>query len=67
MSKLFQIEESDLGELEKLLPEICQSVMATLDNRLRMKFRKCQAIVSNVRWGYGPPTDVEIIPAGDQP
>ncbi len=40
-----------------------------LDNRLRMKLRRCKEILSNVRWDCGPPTEVQVIPAspGDDP
>ena len=62
--KLFQITEDDLAELERLVPELCWDFAAQLDNRTRTKFRRCQTILSNVRWGYGPPEHVETIPAG---
>lgn len=63
MSKLFQIHEEDLAELERILPDICDRYMQVLDNRLRVQFRRLQTILSQVRWNYGPPQQVEIIPA----
>jgi hypothetical protein len=67
MAKLFQIYEDDLSELEHILPQLAQALMPVSDNRLRVQLRRCQSIVSNVRWDYGPATDVEIIPTdGDQ-
>lgn len=64
--KLFQIYEDDLAELERTIPQIAESTMLTsLDNRLRVKFRLVQAILSRVRWNYGPPTDIEVIPADE--
>lgn len=65
MSKLFQIYEEDLAELEKILPELAEVLVANLTGRTRIKLRRCQAILSNVRWNYGPPTDVETHPASD--
>lgn len=62
MSKLFQIHETDLADLERLLPEVADETMAILTPRLRVKFRQAKAILSNVRWNYGPPTDVETVP-----
>ncbi len=35
------------------------------DNSMLAKLRQVQQIVSNVRWDYGPHTNIEIIPAGD--
>ena len=69
MSRLFQIHEDDLAKLESLLPEIADALYTpALSNRLRMKIRAIKEIVSNVRWNYGPPSDVEVIPAGpDEP
>jgi hypothetical protein len=67
MTRLYQITEEDLGELERTLPQICEDLMANLDGRLRTQFRRCQTILSQVRWRYGPASEVERIPAdGDQ-
>jgi hypothetical protein len=43
---------------------------AVVDRRVRVKLRRCQSIMSNVRWNYGPPFDVTVVPAdggADQP
>lgn len=65
--KLFQITEDDLAELERLSPEIADACMAVLTNATRIKLRRIQAILSNVRWNYGPPTNVERVDAaGDE-
>ena len=63
MPQLFQIHEEDLGELERTLPQLAEALMPILTNRLRVQLRRCQGILSNVRWGYGPPTNVVKIPA----
>lgn len=61
--KLFQINESDLEKLETLLPEIAQHCSTVWSPALRIKFEQVKRIVSDVRWNYGPPQSVEIIPA----
>lgn len=65
MAKLFQIYEEDLAELEKIIPQLAESLMPSLDNKKRVQLRRCQSILSSVRWNYGPPSEVEIIPADD--
>jgi hypothetical protein len=67
MSKLFQIHEDDLAELERTIPQFSDAMMLNLTSRLRTQLRRCQTILSNVRWNYGPPTEVESLPAGDDP
>lgn len=61
MAKLLQIYEDDLADLEKTLPEITNPLIDKMDNVLRTKIRRVQKILSDVRWNYGPPTDVERI------
>ncbi len=69
MSKLFHMEENDLAELEQILPELGEAMMPVLDNRLRIKLRRCQSILSNVRWKCGPfhtrPPDQESLMLDD--
>lgn len=60
--RLFQITEDDLAELERILPQITDVISDRLSGRLRTQIRRVQTIMSNVRWNYGPPTDVTIIP-----
>lgn len=67
MGKLFQIYEEHLSELEHTLPELSDALMPHLDNRLRVQLRRIKAILSDVRWNYGPPGEVEIVPADDRP
>lgn len=61
----FRINEQDLSELERIMPELAQALMPTLNNKLRVQLRRCQTILSSVRWSYGPPTEVEIVPFDD--
>ena len=63
MSKLFQVNEEDLEKLEALLPEIAQYSLSVWSPALKIKFDQVKRIVSDVRWNYGPPQSVEIIPA----
>ena len=59
--RMFQITEYDLRELEAILPLLAQSLTPTMQNFDRVRLRRVQRILSEVRWNYGPPTDVEII------
>lgn len=61
MSKLYRIEDEDLAELERTLPEFADALLTQLDNRLRIKIRRVQKILSDVRWSYGPPSHIERI------
>ncbi len=67
MSRLFQIKEDDLGALEATLPQLADALMPVLNNRLRVQLRRAQQVLSDVRWNYGPPQEVQIIrPDDDQ-
>jgi hypothetical protein len=66
MSKLFQITEDDLAELERLTPELQEALAREMArpegaNRIRVQLRRIKEILSNVRWYYGPPSEVKII------
>lgn len=63
---MFQISQSDLEELERIIPEWCwKFMMKELDSpRGRSQFERVKRILSDVRWHYGPWTGVTIIPAG---
>lgn len=62
MSKLFQIYEDDLGELEKLIPRLGEALETPLlSNRIKTQLRRCKIILSNVRWNYGPPDEIKQI------
>ncbi|HWL95129.1 MAG TPA: hypothetical protein VNT79_16535 [Phycisphaerae bacterium] len=61
MPKMFQIHDDDLSDLERTLPEIADRLMCSMDNALRIKLRRVQKILSDVRWNYGPPAHVEKI------
>ena len=60
-TQLFQINEHDLSELERILPKLAESMMPIISNRDRVLLRRCQKILSNVRWNYGPPSHVESV------
>jgi len=63
--KLYRITEDDLETLEGSMPFLCDAMMchADLINRkdVNEHLSMLKTIVSNVRWGYGPPTEVEIL------
>lgn len=66
MPKMFQIHEDDLAALEREVPAVFDALMQHLDSRLRVKARTVQGILSRVRWNYGPPSEVLIVPVDDQ-
>lgn len=61
-TKLHQINADDLATLERVLPEVFERLYPTMDNRLRTQFRQVQRIIVDVRWNYGPPGEVIVIP-----
>lgn len=60
-----QIHDEDFEALERIIPEIADSLSVHLTPRLRTQLRSVKTILSNIRWNYGPHTDVEIIPVDD--
>lgn len=61
--RMFQIYESDLAELEKIIPAMSDGQMGNWTPRERTQLRRVKDILSNVRWNYGPHTKVERIDA----
>lgn len=63
--KHFIISEDDLETLERALPSLQDAMMGAPDviNRkdVHDHLQMSKAILSNVRWNYGPPTNVEIV------
>lgn len=64
-TKMFQICETDLSEIERVLPEWHAELAKLNSPRLRTQMRRIKDILSNVRWEYGPWSDVEVIPADE--
>lgn len=64
MSKLFRVYEEDLQKLEHALPRIADRCISLMnDPELQVLFQEVKEIVSNVRWDYGPPSEVARIGA----
>lgn len=62
-SRMFQITEEDLAELERCVPDLCERAMSRLDDtKSRVQIRKVKEIISHVRWHYGPWSNVTEIP-----
>ena len=61
--KMFQINENDLMDLERLMPILACSLSTTAGPRERTSLRRIKGILSDVRWDYGPHEDTEVIPA----
>lgn len=64
-TRMFQIHEDDLADLERLVPRIMDRMTCSPDAMPveRTWFRRIQSIITNVRWNYGPPEEVEHVPA----
>lgn len=60
---MFQIYEEDLVELERIVPQISDTLEIHFTPKIRTQMRRVRDILSKVRWNYGPHTDVEVIPA----
>lgn len=65
MPKMFKIHEDDLAELERAVPALAEALVPHLNPALKVKVRRVKTILSNVRWDYGPPDEVEAAPADD--
>lgn len=68
--QLFQINEDDLTALEHTLPLLQDALMPAMSDkriapRLQVQLTRVKAILSNIRWNYGPPLQVKIITEGD--
>lgn len=61
--KLYQIYESDLQKLETALPRLLQVSGVALNRpEVQAMWDEVKEIISNVRWDYGPPSEVHHIP-----
>ncbi|MEM8781926.1 MAG: hypothetical protein AAGE65_03630 [Planctomycetota bacterium] len=68
---MFQVHAGDLAELERIAPELMSRIMfgltpdgqPLLDTRTRKQLEKFKTILGNVRWDYGPPSEVRIVEA----
>lgn len=63
MSQLFQINEQDLETLERATPAIASALPPeALDRKdIREHLEMVKKVLSDVRWDYGPHSDVEIV------
>lgn len=66
VSKLFQITEEDLAGIEADIPAILQRHYPCMTPADKCAFRRVQQVLMDVRWNYGPPTEVKVIPASDE-
>lgn len=69
---MFQISEDDLETLESALPSLQDALMGSPSSEppinrkdVHEHLSMLKRIVSDVRWNYGPGTNVENILAGD--
>jgi hypothetical protein len=60
--KLFQVYENDLQKLEYALPRLQEALLPRLnDPELQVLFAECKEVISNIRWNYGPPSEVQVV------
>lgn len=64
----FQITEEDLALLESECPRLLQaSMMDCNDPVTHKRWQEIKRILSDVRWNYGPPTEVMELPTDTTP
>lgn len=64
ITRMFQISEDDLQVLETELPSLMgKTAMSCNDPIIRKQWEIIRQVVSNVRWNYGPPSEVIHIPS----
>jgi hypothetical protein len=65
-TKLFQIYEDDLASLEREFPNLMEAAFGSCNDPLtRKRWDAVKQIISNVRWGYGPPVEVQTLSTED--
>lgn len=62
MAKTYRIRGEDLATLEEILPKLVSALYPVMDNRIRGQVRRVQKVLQDVRWDYGPPDEVEVLP-----
>jgi hypothetical protein len=61
-TKLFQIYETDLQRLEYSMPRLFEALGSEMNRpEIQVLFQECKEIIGNVRWDYGPPSEIELI------
>ena len=63
MSKVYQVTEENLVELERIIPELYQSIAIHCQPYQRTRFRQIKNMLSDIRWGGGPYSEIYQIPA----
>lgn len=59
---LFRISQDDLETLERLMPELMwESMFGPWSTSKRVRWEKVKRILSDVRWGGGPPLQIERV------
>lgn len=71
-TKQHRIGETELSELERVLPDLMWEMafmkmpmveQAGMTPRQKTQWRRVMQIVTSIRWQGGPPMEVDIIPA----
>lgn len=59
---IFRICEEDLAILESELPRLLEASAVLCNDPIhRKRWEAVKEIISNVRWDYGPPLEVQVI------
>ena len=63
--RYLQISETDLSELEHLMPELMRANAVAQNPREKTQWRRVQKILCDVRWNYGPWLECDRVATGD--
>lgn len=62
MSRLFQVYEDDLRTLETALPRLQDALRErACDPAVQVALQEVKDILSNIRWNYGPPQEMQRV------
>ena len=60
--KLYQVYEEDLRFMETAIPVLFERLGCEInDPKIQVIAEELKRIVSDVRWDYGPPSEVQVV------
>lgn len=68
MTRMFQVYETDLQKLEHALPRVFDALppAAKNDAAFQVLFEECKDVIGNIRWNYGPHTNVAVVDGAEE-